>query len=167
MPAGFTVFGKFGASLGAGAGWGAVAIDGGLTVTPEIGPRMTLRFPVVAHYEKGEFSISAEPKIDAELLAKLDVSLDATLSAGWGLWSHTWTYPVASVEKRLGPKLVITMGKLGYSTKTGPTWPSSITVEPKDIDPLEIVKDLLSDPKESKSRNPNYDPNLRGPDGIA
>ncbi len=169
LPTGFTVFGSFGASLGAEAGWGAVAVDGDLTVTPEIGPRATLRIPVAATYEKSEFSFLAEPKIEAELLAKLGISLGATISAGWGLWSHNWTYPVASVQKRLGPKLVISMGKLGYSTKSGPTWPSlsSISVEPKDIDPLQIVKDLLNDSKESKSRNPNYDPNLRPPDGAA
>jgi hypothetical protein len=168
MSAGFNVVGEFGAKLGVEAGWGAVAVDGDLTITPTIGPRLGLIFPVSASYKEGDFEFKANPKIEAELHASLGISLGATISAAWGLWSHHWGYPIASIERTLGPKLVISFGELGYSTKTGPAWPdfSMISVDPKDVEPLQIMKDILSGSTDSKSENPGYDPNAKPPPGV-
>jgi hypothetical protein len=153
VPAYGELRGKFGAYIGVEVLLGAVGAKGGIDATPALGVKGEGALEFDASYESGGFSFAAEAHAMGSMYARLGVNLSAEIYAAWGLFSHTWTYPVASVTKQLGPELKITLGKVGYSRTGELTWPSlsQIEVTPKEIDPLAIVKELLNEGR-SKER---------------
>src|SRR5262249_14185063 len=96
--------------------------------------------------QAGTFTFEADAYAKGQMLAKLDVSLVATLSGAWGALSYTWEYPALHVEKPIGPELYLTLGKFAYGKGGEITWPdvSQITVKPEHIDPIDILTDLVS-----------------------
>ena len=79
------------------------------------------------------------------LTASAKVDLVADLYAAWGLFSHRWTYNVASASAQIGPELKLTLGRIAYAKDGEITWPSlsQIRAEPESIDPLAVVKEML------------------------
>lgn len=151
IPAYGEIYGTFGAYIGVEVALGAVGAKGGVEVTPTLRLQTEAALDVEAAYEAYAFTFSAEAYVKGQLIAKLRVDLMAELYAAYGLLSHTWTYNAAAIEKKLGPELKLTLGKIGYG-KGGVTLPSlsQISLEPKDLDPLGIVKDLLAEGKSEK-----------------
>jgi hypothetical protein len=150
VPAYGEIYGTFGAFIGAEVAFGAVGAKGGITVTPALRIQAEAGLDVDAAYDAG-FSFSAEAYVKGQLIAKLAVKLEADLYAAYGLLSATWTYEVANFQKQIGPELKLTLGKVGYAkdgTITLPD-PSQISLEPKDLDPLELLKELLSEGKKT------------------
>jgi hypothetical protein len=145
VPAYGEIYGTFGAYIGLEVALGAVGAKGGIEVTPALRVQAEAVLDVNAAYESQSFTFSADAYVKGQLIAKLKVDLMAELYAAWGLFSHTWTYNVAALEKPLGPELKLTLGKVGYGKGGEITLPSAsqISLEPKDIDPLDIVKDLM------------------------
>ena len=152
VPAYGKLRGKFGAYIGVEVLLGAVGAKGGINVEPELGVKGEAGFNIDAAYESGGFSFEADAYAKGAMYAKLAVNLSAEVYAVWGLFSHTWTYPVGSVQKQLGPELTVTLGKIGYSRTGEIILPklSQVDVKP-DIHPLEVVKELLREGK-SKER---------------
>jgi hypothetical protein len=152
IPASGALRGKFGASIGVEVLLGAVGAKGGINAVPELGVKTELGVNVDAAYESGGFSFEADAYARGAMYAKLGVTLSAEIYAAWGLFSHTWEYPVGSVQKQLGPELNITLGKIGYSRTGEITLPklSDVKVTP-EIDPLGVIKELLSEGR-SKGR---------------
>jgi hypothetical protein len=146
------MYGKFGASIGVEVLFGAVGAKGGIDVIPALRIEGEGGINFTADYQEGGFSFEAEAYAKGRMLATLKVNLTAEIYAAWGLFSHTWTYPVAATTKQLGPELNVTLGKIGYSRTGEITWPSpsQFDLKPKDLDPLELVKDLL---REGKSKD--------------
>jgi hypothetical protein len=141
--------GRFGADIGAEVLLGAAGVKGGLAVTPalRIDGKGVATFD--ASYEEGGFAFSAEAFAEGKLEAKLGVDLSAGVYGLYGLLEKTWTYPIGEVKKQIGPTIKITFGKIAYSRTGEITWPSlaQIKVSPEKIDPLQIVKDLMSEGK--------------------
>lgn len=149
VPAYGEIRGTFGAYIGLEVALGAIGAKGGIEVKPTLGVKGEGAIEFDAAYEAGAFSFSAEAYAKGSMYAKLGVDLKAELYAAWGLFSHTWTYPVASVSKQLGPELKITLGKVAYGKNGEITWPSlsQIDVNPKEIDPKAMVMELLGEGK--------------------
>jgi hypothetical protein len=149
VPAYGEIYGTFGAYIGVEVALGAVGAKGGIEVTPTLRLQAEAVLGVDAAYESYAFTFSAEAYVKGQLIAKLKVDLMAELSAAWGIWSHTWTYNVAAIEKKLGPELTLTLGKIAYGKGGEITLPSlsQVSLEPKDLDPLDLVKDLLREGK--------------------
>ena len=149
LPAYGQIYGTFGAYLGAEILGGAAGAKGGVDITPALGIKGEGAFPFEAAYEAGAFTFAAEAFATGQLVAKLDVDLIAELYAVYGVFSHRWTYNVKKIEKRIGPELKLTLGRIAYGKNGEITWPSisQISLEPKDIDPLEVVKELLAESK--------------------
>lgn len=145
VPAYGALLGSFGASIGAELALGAVGVKGGIDVSPSLRISGEAGLAVSAAYASGGFSFAAEAFAEGEMLASLDVDLSAKIYAVWGFFSHTWTYPLSKVSRRLGPRMRLDLGKVAYSSEGGITWPnlSQIRLSPETIDPLDIVKDLL------------------------
>lgn len=141
--------GTFGANIGAEVFLGAAGVKGGLQVTPSlrIDGKGVAAFD--ASYEEGGFAFSAEAYAEGSLEARLGVNLSAGVYGAYGLLEKTWTYPIGEVKKPIGPKLRITFGEIAYSRTGEITWPSlsQIKVSPEKIDPLQVVKDLMSEGK--------------------
>jgi hypothetical protein len=145
VPAYGEIYGTFGAYLGVEALAGAAGLKGGIDVTPALRVKGEGALEFDAKYKSGAFTFSAEAYAKGSMVAKLDVDLHAEAYAGYGLLSHTWTWNVKRLEKNIGPELKLTLGKIAYGEDGKITWPdvSQIALEPKDIDPIGIVKDLL------------------------
>jgi hypothetical protein len=145
--------GTFGAKIGAEVLLGAAGVKGGLEVSPAL--RITGKGVAAfdAAYEQGGFDFSAEAYAEGSLEARLGVDLSAGVYGLYGLLEHTWTYPLGEVKKQIGPTLRITFGKIAYSRTGEITWPSlsQIKVSPEKIEPLQIVKDLMSEGKVKKA----------------
>ncbi len=152
IPAYGKLYGTFGAYIGLEVLLGAVGVKGGIEVSPSLTVKGEGGIDFDAAYAEGGFSFSAVAYAKGALVAELDVKFMAEIYAAWGVFSHVWTYPAASVSKQIGPELKITLGKIAYSPAGGITWPdpSQITFEPKGIDPLEMVRSLMSEGKASK-----------------
>jgi hypothetical protein len=149
VPAYGELRGLFGAYIGAEVLLGAVGAKGGIDLKPTLTVRGEGAIDFNAAYESEGFSFAAEAYARGQMFAALKVDLSATVYAAWGLFSHTWEYPLKNVSKPLGPELKITLGKIAYARTGEITWPdiSQIEVTPKEIDPLAIVKELLSESK--------------------
>jgi hypothetical protein len=154
MPAYAELYGTFGAYIGAEILGGAAGAKGGVEVTP------SLRLPVEAYiqvdvdYEEGGFKRAAgEAAVTGALEARLVVDLKAEVYALYGLLSHTWTYNVRDIKKPVGPPLKLTLGTVAWEKGTGIKWPSlsDIKLEPADVDPLSLIKDLLGSSKADKA----------------
>jgi hypothetical protein len=145
VPAYGEIYGTFGAYIGLEVLLGAVGAKGGIEVTPALRIEGEGGIDFDAKYQAAAFTFSAEAYAKGRMLAKLDVDLLAELYAAWGIFSHTWTYKVAKLEKQIGPELKLTLGKVAYGKGGEITWPSAsqITLEPQDLDPLDLVKDLM------------------------
>ncbi len=145
VPAYGEIWGTFGAYIGVEVALGAVGAKGGIEVTPALRIEGEGGIDFDAAYENAAFTFAAEAYAKGRMLAKLDVDLMAELYAAWGLFSHTWTYKVAKLEKQIGPELKLTIGRVVYGKNGEITWPnlSQISLEPKDLDPLDLVKDLM------------------------
>jgi hypothetical protein len=154
IPTSFSLYGEFGAELGVEIAGGAVGISGGINVEPSLTLGADAIVAVEASYAKGEFAFSGKAYLDAKLSARLGINLTATFYAGWGLYEYRWKYPVAAITRQLGPNLRINLGQISYSTLSGVTWPSlsDISIEPKDIDPLAVVQQLLSEKNETEAQ---------------
>jgi hypothetical protein len=152
VPAYGEIRGTFGAYIGLEVLLGAAGAKGGIDVKPTLGVKGEGAIEFDAAYEAGAFSFAAEAYAKGSMYAKLGVDLKAELYAAWGALSHTWTYPVASVSKQLGPELKITLGKIAYGKDGKITWPnvSQIDVSPKEIDPKAMVMELLGEGKATK-----------------
>jgi Domain of unknown function (DUF4157) len=149
VPAYAEVYGKFGATIGAEVALGLVSAEGGVEVTPALRVTGEGAVEINANYEGGSFTFAAEAYAKGQMIAKLDVDLVATLSGAWGAFSYTWNHHLKHIEKQIGPELKLTLGKIGYGKGGEITWPSisQIKLEPEHIDPIEIVKDLVSSSK--------------------
>lgn len=145
VPAYAELAGTFGAYIGAEVALGAVGAKGGIDITPKLRLDGEGGVAFAADYDKDGFSFDAEAYAKGQLTASAKVLLTAELYAAWGLFSHRWTYEVASVSARLGPELKLTLGRIAYAKNGEITWPSlsQIKVEPESIDPVQIVKDML------------------------
>lgn len=152
LPAYAGLKGILSVSIGAELLMGAAGAEGSLTLGASLTLNANAGLDVDAGYSDGGFSFSAVASVKGELIARLSVDLEAELYTLWGHGPGTkWTYPVASIERQLGPTLDVTLGRIGYS-KGQVTLPelSQIDVKPKEIDPLPMLKRLLSK-EESKA----------------
>ncbi|WP_424857912.1 eCIS core domain-containing protein [Streptomyces sp. SAI-170] len=145
VPAYAELAGTFGAYIGAEVALGAVGAKGGIDIMPKLRLDGEGGVAFAADYDKDGFSFNAEAYAKGQLTASAKVLLAAELYAAWGLFSHRWTYEVASVSARLGPELKLTLGRIAYAKNGEITWPSlsQIKVEPESIDPVQIIKDML------------------------
>jgi Domain of unknown function (DUF4157) len=146
VPAQADIYGTFGATIGARVALGLVSAEGGVEVTPSLGVKGEGGLKIDADYQSGAFSFEAEAYAQGQMNAALSVNLVATLSGAWGAVSYTWNYPAWNITKNIGPELKLTLGKIAYGKDGEITWPSisQIKVEPEHIDPIEIIKDLVS-----------------------
>jgi hypothetical protein len=145
VPARANIYGTFGATIGARVAAGLVSAEGGVEVTPSLGITGEAALKVDAEYKAGAFSFEAEAFAQGKMDASLGVSLVATISGAWGLFAYSWNYPAWNLKKQIGPELKLTIGKVAY--KNGDfTWPSlsQVKIQPEHIDPVEIIKDLVS-----------------------
>jgi hypothetical protein len=149
VPAYGEIYGTFGARLGAEVAAGAAGLKGGVDVTPALRIEGEGAAAFEAKYEAGTFTFAAEAYAKGHMLAKLDVDLVAEAYAAYGLLSHTWTWNVKKIERQIGPELKLTLGRIAYGKGGEITWPSAsqITLEPKEIDPMDIVRDLVGEAK--------------------
>ncbi len=152
VPAYGEIYGTFGAYIGAEILLGAAGAKGGVEVTPTLRVDGEGGINFAAGYENGAFNFEAEAFARGQMTAKLKVDLVAEIYAVWGVFSHQWTYNVASLSKQIGPELKLTLGKVAYG-KDGVTWPSpsQIKLEPANLDPLDLVKDLMGKGKATKT----------------
>jgi hypothetical protein len=144
VPAYGELYGTFGAYLGLEALAGAVGAKGGVDITPRLRITGEAGLAVDAAYGPDGFNFGAEAYAKGKLTASAKVDLVADLYALYGVFSHRWTYQVASVSADIGPEVTLHLGKIAYA-KGEITWPSlsQISVEPESIDPLAVVKDML------------------------
>src|SRR5690606_13052825 len=112
VPAYGELQGTFGAYIGLEVALGAVGAKGGIEISPTLRTEGEGGIDIDAEYDGGGFSFSAEAYAKGRLIARARVDLTADLYAAWGLFSHTWTYNVASVEAQIGPEIKLTIGKL-------------------------------------------------------
>jgi hypothetical protein len=153
VPARADIYGTFGASIGARVALGLVSAEGGVEVTPSLGITGEGAIKIDADYLAGAFTFEAEAYAKGQMNAALSVNLVATLSGAWGLFSYTWNYPAWSLKKQIGPELKLTLGKIAYGKDGEITWPSlsQIKLEPENIDPMEVIKDLVSSKSAAKN----------------
>lgn len=154
IPTKFSLYGEFGAELAAEIAGGLAGIAGGLEVVPSVSLGADAIAAFEAKYDKGEFAFDGKAYLDAQLKARLGINLTATIYGLYHALEYRWRYPVAAVEKQLGPNIVINLGKVSYSTAKGMTWPSlsDISIEPKNLDPLAMVKQLLNEKSEKETK---------------
>lgn len=148
IPAKGGLYGRFGVLIGASVGYGAVGAEGGLYVVPEVGVKGEGGVKIEADYSDEGFSFEGEAYAKGAMYGSLGIEFAVDVSALWGLVDHEWTFPVAKWgPKQLGPELNITLGKVGYSKDGKITWPSlsQIDVNPKDFDPMNLLKSVLAD----------------------
>ncbi|MFI1292475.1 DUF4157 domain-containing protein [Streptomyces sp. NPDC020792] len=145
VPAYAELSGTFGAYIGAEVALGAVGAKGGIDIIPSLRIAGESGVTIAADYDKDGFSFDAEAYAKGQLTASAKVLLAAELYAAWGLFSHRWTYDVASVSARIGPELKLTLGRIAYAKNGEITWPSlsQIKVEPESIDPVQVIQDML------------------------
>ena len=153
VPARADIYGTFGATIGARVALGLVSAEGGVEVTPSLGISGEGALKIDADYQAGAFTFEAEAYAKGQMNAALAVDLVATLSGAWGAFSYSWNYPAWSIKKQIGPELKLTLGKIAYGKGGEITWPSlsQIKLEPENIDPIEVIKDLVSSKSASKS----------------
>jgi hypothetical protein len=150
MPAYAEVYGTFGAYIGAEVAAGAAGAKGGVEITPSLRLNAEGFIQVDVDYEEGGFKRAAgEAAVTGELQARLVVNLAAEVYALYGLLSHTWTYNVSDITKKIGPTLKLTLGTVAYEKDVGVKWPSlsDIKLEPADVNPLAMIKELLGSSK--------------------
>lgn len=149
VPGHADVYGTFGAYIGVQAVGGLVGAKGGIEASPTLGVDGEGGIAVDADYGPDGFSFSAEAYAKGQMSAKLKVDLAAELEAGYGLFTHRWTYNIVDLNKNLGPELNLTLGKLSYDKSGKIVWPSlsQMKLTPENIDPMDIVKDLLGSGK--------------------
>jgi Domain of unknown function (DUF4157) len=154
IPAKVGLTGTFGGQIGLEVLGGALGATGGLDVKPgfELGAKAVTA--VVAKYDKGAFSFSGKAYLDAALVLKLGIDLTATFYAGYGLLEKKWAYPVKSYAFPVGQNIRVNAGEISYSSAGGLKLPSlsDISIEPKDLDPLKMVSDIMSRKKETESK---------------
>ena len=145
VPAYAELYGTFGAYIGLEVALGAVGAKGGLEITPRLRISGEGGIAVDADYDSGGFSFAAEAYASGQLTASATVNLVADLYAAYGLFSHRWTYQVASVSAQIGPTVRLTIGRIAMSKTGEMTWPSlsQVRMEPQTIDPLGVVRDML------------------------
>jgi hypothetical protein len=152
VPAYASLEGTFGAYIGVEVLLGAAGAKGGIDVTPGLTIRGEGGLAIDADYDASGFSFSAEAYAKGTLNATVKVDLVAEIYAVWGLFSHSWKYNVADLSKQIGPELKLSLGKIAYSKDGQITWPdpSQIKLDPENIDPLEVVKELMGKGKAEK-----------------
>jgi Domain of unknown function (DUF4157) len=161
--AGAMLVGTFGATLGVDVLLGAGAVEGTITVGPYIKANVLAKATASGEYKDGDFTVGLKPEFSLNLMAGFTVSGSVAISALWGALSHTWTFPIAAVERPLASKtiafddLTLTLG----SGKGLPGAQEKATLP--NLDPKDIVKGLLDSPKDASKPNPDYDPNAREP----
>jgi hypothetical protein len=117
---------------------------------PSLRLNLNAGIDVNSDYGPNGFSIEAVAAVKAAMMVSLAVNLQAEVYAAYGLLSYTWTYPISEPRpKQIGPELKVTLGKLSYSKDKGVVFPSldQIDYEPKEFDPMSLIKDLLADSK--------------------
>ncbi|MDD7942419.1 DUF4157 domain-containing protein [Actinomycetospora lutea] len=145
VPAYAELYGTFGAYIGLEVALGAAGAKGGIDISPRLRLTGEGRLALDASYDEEDgFAFSTEATVSGQLNATVDVDLKATLYGFWGLVSHTWTYRAGSVSAQLGPTITLKLGEVGYA-KGQITWPSvsDIAVEPRSVDPLAVIKEML------------------------
>lgn len=151
VPAFGELYGSIGASIGVEILLGAAGAKGSLLAKPALGVKGEGAVEFDAAYESGGFSFAAEAYAKGQMYAKLGIDLEAEIYAAWGALSHTWTFPVAAVQKTLGPELKVTIGRIAYGRDGTITWPSlsQIDIEPKEFDAMSILTDLVRESRAS------------------
>lgn len=137
VPAFGEIYGLVEAYVGAEVAGGLVGAKGGVKLWPALRIEGEGGLNVDAEYLAGAFSFSAEAYAVGRLILKLRIDLAAEIYAGYGLWSHTWTWNVKDFQKQVGPELRLTLGKISYGKDGEITWPSlsQVKLDPPDLDP--------------------------------
>lgn len=161
--AGFGLYGNFGAKLGVDVLFGAGDVNGTITVTPGIIGSAKADVEAKGHYEKGNFTVGMHPKFEMSLDATLGIGGKVTISALWGLLSHSWNFDIASFSTNLAKKTV-DVGEFSTSFGSGGEIPGATEkAKMPDVDPMGIIKDIMRRREEKSAPNPNYDPDARPP----
>lgn len=152
VPAFGEIYGTFGARIGAEVAMGVVGAEGGIDITPSLRVQGEAALNFSSKYANGGFSMAADATVTGAMIAKLKVDLKAEVYGLWHTLSYGWEKNLASVSKQLGPELELTLGKVAYD-QGKITWPSlsQVKMKPENIDPIEIVKDLVGSAKEKPS----------------
>jgi Domain of unknown function (DUF4157) len=164
-PFGATAYGKVGARIGAEVLGGLAGLEGGIDVTATVNVAPTIKAEAFGKYEKGNFTVGVKPSFDLNIDAKLDIDGAVTASAAWGLFSKTWDFNIASFKKNLYSKTV-NFGEVSATFGSGKSLPGAQekTALP-DIEPIEMIKEIVNRRKNKDTPNPHYDPNAPVPSG--
>jgi hypothetical protein len=148
LPAFASIYGKFGAYIGAEVLAGAAGAKGGIDIMPSLGVKGEAGVDINADYGPDGFSVEGKAYAEGTLSGDLGVDLSAEVYGLYGLLSHTWTWNVGNWHKDLG-SLKLSLGKIAYGKDGQITWPSlsDIKPEPESLDPLSIVKDAMDQGK--------------------
>ena len=161
--AGFGLKGEFGAILGVDVLFGAGDVHGTIKVIPRITATTKADVEAKGHYEKGNFTVGIKPEFSMSLDASLGIGGAVTISALWGLLSHTWDFDIASFTVNLGKKTV-NFGEFSTSFGSGKEMPDATEkAKLSDVDPMGVIKDILARRNAKSAANPNYDPDARPP----
>lgn len=164
-PVGAKIYGTLGAHIGADAAMGLAELDGGITVTPSLDATAHAKAEATGEYAQGNFKVGVKPSVDLSLDAMLKIGGEVTASAAWGLFSHTWDFEIASYTQNLGKK-TLDFGELSASFGSGQAMPGAQDKAAlPQMDPIDLIKDIVNRRKDKEKPNPNYDPNARPPGG--
>lgn len=164
-PFGAIAFGTLGAYIGADLLGGLAELEGGIGVTVSVSALANAKAEAFGKYAQGNFTVGVKPSLDLSIDAGLKIKGEVTASAAWGLVSHTWDFDIASFTTNLYKKTV-DFGELSTTFGSGKPVPGAKekTALP-DIDPMDLVKEIIGKKKNKEKPNPNYDPNVRAPAG--
>lgn len=157
IPAQAGLEGRFGAALGIAIAGGLAGVEGGIDLVPTIGVKGEGGVKSTFEYADGGFSFGADAYATGVMEGTLGIDMLAAVYVFRNLIRYQWTHPLAKWgPKQIGPKLDVTLGKIGYARDGTVTWPSlsQISVTPKEFDPLELVKNILQDSKASPAPEP-------------
>ncbi len=145
LPAEGSIFGTFGAYIGAEVPLGMVGVKGGIEVTPKVTITATGIAKVDAKYDSGGFDFEAQAMAEGALNASLKIDLAAVIYAAGGLLSYKWVYNIGDYKKELVPKMTLHLGRFAYGRDGKITWPdpSQIRAEPKDFDTKALIWGFL------------------------
>jgi len=117
-------------------------VHGGLRLEPGFQLKLATAIPIVAQYANGDFEFEGRVEMTGGLTLGLAIKFYAHVEAFAGAASKDFDWAIKNYSYDAAQQMKLTLAKLGYSTKTGVKWPelSDITIEPKSIDPIAMIK---------------------------
>ena len=117
-------------------------VHGGIRLEPGFELKLTTSIPVEAQYANGDFEFSGKVEMTGGLALGLGVKFYAHVEALAGAASKDFDWTIKNYTYDAAQQMKLTLAKLGYSTKTGPKWPSldDIAIEPKSLDPVAMIR---------------------------